>query len=194
MTAGNRNWHEDLKIILQMLQIVNTETHGTSHLPLRRSFWQRNLSKQVRLAAWLRSARSTIEGTAWASRYVLLCNCELGESVTKFTTNVSIKTSCFRSKTPTESSCLPESGPDRSSFASRGCVRVCTCTGLQVGQFRVFCESVPRQILLLGLLVIPGAARGTRVLKIRSVPHFLQPPASDKEPESNRKAYVNQRA
>ena len=37
--------------------------------------------------AWHRSARSTIEleGTAWASRYVLLC--EWGESVTKFTMN-----------------------------------------------------------------------------------------------------------
>ena len=29
--------------------------------------------------------------------------------------------------------------------------------------------------------------------KIRSVPHFLQPPAIDKEPESNAKMYVNQR-
>ena len=50
-------------------------------------------------------ARSTIEleGIAWASRYVLLC--EWGESATKFTMNVSIKTYCFRSKTPTESSC-----------------------------------------------------------------------------------------
>ena len=33
------------------------------------------------------------------------------------------------------------------------------------GQFRVPCESVPRQILLVVLLVIPGAARGTRVLQ-----------------------------
>ena len=68
-------------------------------------------------------ARSTIEldGTAWASRHVLLC--EWGESATKFTMNVSIKTSCFRSKTPTESSCR-QSRPDRSSSASRGCVHV----------------------------------------------------------------------
>ena len=29
--------------------------------------------------------------------------------------------------------------------------------------------------------------------KIRSVPYFLQPPAIDKEPESNAKMYVNQR-
>ena len=73
----------------------------------------------------------------------------------------------------------------------------CTCTGLQVRQFWVFCESVPRQILLLGLPVLPGAATGTQVLqfdkKIRSVPHFLQPPAIDKKPESNAKMYVNQR-
>ena len=74
-------------------------------------------------AAWPRSARSTIigEGTAWASRYVLLF--EWGESATKFTMNVSIKTSCFRSKTPTESSCR-QSRPDRSSSASRDCVHV----------------------------------------------------------------------
>ena len=72
---------------------------------------------------WHRSARLTIEleGTAWAFRYVLLC--EWGESATKFTMNVSIKTSCFRSKTPTESSCRL-SRPDRSSSASRGCVHV----------------------------------------------------------------------
>ena len=63
-----------------------------------------------------------MEGTAWTSRYVLLC--EWGESATKFTMNVSIKlTSCFRSKTPTESSCR-QSRPDRSSSASRGCVHV----------------------------------------------------------------------
>ena len=56
-----------------------------------------------------RSTRSTIEleGTARASRYVLLC--EWGESATKFTMNVSIKTSCFRSRTPTESSCRQSS-------------------------------------------------------------------------------------
>ena len=35
----------------------------------------------------------------------------------------------------------------------------------QIGQCWVSCESVPRQTLFLGLLVIPGAARGTRVLQ-----------------------------
>ena len=34
-----------------------------------------------------------------------------------------------------------------------------------MGQFRVFCKKVSRQILLLRLLVIPGAAKGTRVLQ-----------------------------
>ena len=38
-------------------------------------------------------------------------------------------------------------------------------TACQMGQFRVFCESVPRETLLLGLLVILGAARSTRVLQ-----------------------------
>ena len=145
-------------------------------------------------AAWHRSARSTIEveGTAWASRYVLLC--EWGESGTKFTMSVTFKTSCFRSKTPTESSCRQSRSDRRPPPLAAAFMYM---YGLQVAQFWVYCESVPRQILLLGLPVITGAARGTRVLqfdkKIRSVPHFLQPPAIDKKPESNAKMYVNQR-
>ena len=79
---------------------------------------------------------------------------------------VSIKTSCFRSKTPAESSCR-QSKPDRSSSASYCCHGSCTCTGLplQAGQYRVFCKRVPQQFFLLGLLVLPGVARGTRVLQ-----------------------------
>ena len=38
-----------------------------------------------------------------------------------------------------------------------------------------------------------GHTSSTVWQKIRSVPHFLQPPAIDKEPESNEKMYVNQR-
>ena len=38
-----------------------------------------------------------------------------------------------------------------------------------------------------------GHTRTTVWHKIRSVPHFLQPPAIDKQPESNAKMYVNQR-
>ena len=52
-----------------------------------------------------------------------------------------------------------------SQFLRLSRLRSCACTGLQVGQFRVFCESVPRQVLLVGLLVIPGAATGTQVLQ-----------------------------
>ena len=47
-TAGNGNWHKDLKTNLQMLQRVDAETHGTSHLPFRCSFWRTNLSELVR--------------------------------------------------------------------------------------------------------------------------------------------------
>ena len=39
------------------------------------------------------------------------------------------------------------------------------CAVCQMDQFQVFCESLPRQILLLGLPVIPGASTGTRVLQ-----------------------------
>ena len=50
-----------------------------------------------------------IEGTARVSRCVLLC--ERGEcTTTKLTMNVSIKTSCFRSKTHPQSSCRQSIG------------------------------------------------------------------------------------
>ena len=46
------------------------------------------------------------------------------------------------------------------------------------------------------VLVIPGTARGTQVLqfekKIRSVSHFLEPPAINKSPSQMQKRYVNQ--
>ena len=62
-------------------------------------------------------------------------------------------------------------------------------------QLRVFCESVPRQILLLGLLVFPGAARGTRVLqfdkKLGAYHTSLKPPVINKEPDSNAKMDAN---
>ena len=61
-------------------------------------FGEGTRANEFTFAAWHRNARSTIEleGTAWTSwDDVLLC--EWGESATKFTMNVSIKTSCFRS-------------------------------------------------------------------------------------------------
>ena len=126
-------------------------------------FGEGTWANEVTFTAWYRSARSTIEGTAWASRYVLLCEWE-GRTTAKLTMNVSIKTSCFRSKTPTESSCR-QIEEARSKLLRLSQLRSCTCTSLQVGQFQVFSESVPRKILLLRLLFIPGAARGTRVLQ-----------------------------
>ena len=100
-------------------------------------------------SAWHRCAMAgltiELEETAWASRYVLLC--EWGPRGRecyhlKFTKNVSIKTSCFRSKTPTDSSCR-QSRPYRGSSASPGCVhRSCTCTGRWVnfGSFAKACH------------------------------------------------------
>ena len=85
--------------------------------------------------------------------------------------NLRLKTSLLpkQDSSVTESSCR-QSRPDRSSIASCGCVHVpCTILPLQVGQFRVFCESVPRQILILRLLAIPGAARSTRVLQFEKI-------------------------
>ena len=65
-----------------------------------------------------------------------------------------------------------------------------------LGASQVFCESLPRQILLFGLLVIQGAHEYYSLTKkkIRSISHFLQPPAIDKEPESNAKMYINEMA
>ena len=63
--------------------------------------------------------------------------------------------------------------------------------------FGSFAKACHGKSFYSGFLFFPGAATGTQVLqfdkKIRSVPHFLQPPAIDKEPESNAKMYVNQR-
>ena len=71
------------------------------------------------------------------------------------------------------------------------------CAACQMDQFRVFfCKSMPRRILLLGLLVIPEAARGTRVLqfdKKSGANHTsFNHQRSTKSPESNAKMYVNQ--
>ena len=113
----------------------------------------------------------------------------------KLTMNVSIKTSCFRSKTPTESSCR-QSRPDRSSSASRGCVHVHVPAYRWVN-FGSFAESVPRQVLILGLLVIPGAATGSQVLqfdkKSGAYHTSFNHQRSTKSPSQNAKMYVNQR-
>ena len=156
-------------------------------------FGERTWPNEFAFTAWHRSARSTIEleGTAWAPRYVLLC--EWGESATKFTINVSIKTSCFRSKTPTESSCR-QSRPDRSSSASCGCVHVHVLAyrWVNFGSFRKACHSKSFYSGFLLFLEQQREHKYYSFTKIRSVPHFLQPPAIDKEPESNAKMYVNQ--
>ena len=144
-------------------------------------------------AAWHRSARPTIEleGTAWASQYVLLC--EWGESATKFTMNVSIRTSCFRSKTPTESSCR-QSRPDRSSSASRGCVYVHVPAGGSIsGLLRKRATANPFTRVSCYFWSSKGNSSTTVWQRIRSVPHFLQPPAIDVEPESNAKMCLNER-
>ena len=133
-----------------------------------------------------------LEGTAWAPRYVLLC--KWGESATKFTMNVSIKTSCFRSKTPTESSCR-QSRPDRSSSASRGCVHVHVHAyrWVNFGSFAKACHGISFYSGFLLFLEQQRAHEYCCLTKMKSVSHFLQPPAIDKKPESNAQMYVNQR-
>ena len=109
--------------------------------------------------------------------------------------NVSIKTSCFRSKTPTESSCR-QSRPDRSSSASRGCVHVHVPAyrWVNFGSFAKACHGKSFYSSFLLFLEQQGEHKYYSLTKkIRSVSHFLQPPAIDKEPESNAKMYVNQR-
>ena len=107
--------------------------------------------------------------------------------------NVSIKTSCFRSKTPPESSCR-QSRPDRSS-ASRGLhafMYMYRLTGAS-GSFAKACHGESFTRASCSSWNSNGHTSTTVWQKIRSVPHFLQPPAIDKKPESKRKMYVNQR-
>ena len=108
--------------------------------------------------------------------------------------NVSIKTSCFRSKTPNESSCR-QRRPDRSSSASRGCVHVHVPAyrWVNFGSFAKHATASPFNRASCYSWSSNGHTSTTVWQKIRSVPHFLQPPAIDKEPESNAKMYVNQR-
>ena len=65
-------------------------------------------------------------------------------------------------------------------------------------QFRVFCESVPRQILFIRASCSSWSSNGhtstTVWQKIRSVPHFLQPPAIDKEARVKRKNVCKSKA
>ena len=139
-------------------------------------------------AAWHHSARSTIEleGTGWASRFVS------GERVLpSLPWNVSIKTFCFRSKIPTKSSCR-QSRPDRSPSASRGCVHRLTGGSIS-GLLRKRATANPSTRASCYSWRSKGNTSTTVWQKIRRAPHFLQPPAIDKEPESNAKLYVNQR-
>ena len=118
-----------------------------------------------------------------------------GESTTaKLTMNVStwLKTSCFRSKTRSSWVKLwTELAGSKLPRLSR--LRSCTRLPLQGGQFWVFCESVPRQFLYPGFLLFleqQEAHEYHSLPKTRSVPHCLQPPAIDKEPDSNAKKNV----
>ena len=123
-------------------------------------FGEGTRANEFAFAAWHRRARWTIEleGIAWTSRDDVLL-CEWGESATKFTMNVSIKTSCFRSTSLLLSQVVDREGrieappPLAAAF-----MHIYWFTG---GSISGLCESVPRQILLLGLLVIARAARGT---------------------------------
>ena len=160
-------------------------------------FGEGTWANEFAFAAWHRSAYSTrstieLEGSAWAFRYVLLC-C-LRESAAKFTMNVSIKTSRFRSKTPTESSCR-QTRPDRSSSASCGCVHVHVPAyrWVNFGSLRKRATANHLTRTSCHSWSSKGNTSTTVWQKIRSVPPFLQPPAIDKEPESNAKMYVNQR-
>ena len=116
------------------------------------------------LAAWhrTRSARSTfeLEWTAWASQYVLFC--EWGRVLARLpwrwaSKRLASEARLLLSQVVDRVGRIEAPPPLAAAF-----MYMYRLTG---GQFRVFCESVPRQILFLGLLVFPGAARETRVLQ-----------------------------
>ena len=139
----------------QMFQRVNTSTHGTSHWPLHWSFWQGNLSERLDFAAWHRSARRL-----WEHHERLgMCFFVSGEGVRQSWPGI------FTSRLAFEARLVDRAA---SSAVSHDCVNVHTPAyhrHSHVAQFRVICESVPRQILLLRLLVVCGEARVTWVLQ-----------------------------
>ena len=99
------------------------------------------------------------------------------------------------SKFPTESSCR-QSRPVQSSSASRGCVHVHApdYRWVNFGSFAKACHGKSFYSGFLLFLEQQGEHEYYSLTKkIRRVPHFLQPPAIDKEPESNANMHVTQR-
>ena len=123
-----------------------------------------------------------------------MCFFVSGERVLRSLPWMWAETSCFRSKTPTESSCR-QSRPDRSSSASRDCVRVHVPAygWVNFGSFAKACHGKSFYSGSLFFLEQQRAHKYYSLTKNQERPHFLQPPAIDKEPESNAKMYVNQR-
>ena len=85
-------------------------------------FGERTWANEFAFAAWPRSPDRRL---SWREQHGRLGMCffVIGERVLRSLPWMWAETSCFRSKTPTESSCR-QSRPDRSSSASRGCVHV----------------------------------------------------------------------
>ena len=147
-------------------------------------------ANEFAFAAWHHSARSTIylEGTARTSRDDVLL-CEWGESATKFTMNVSIKTSCFRSTRLLLSQVVDREGrieappPFAAAF-----MYIFRLTGGSIsGLLRKRATANPFTQASCYSRSSKGNTSTIVKQKIRSVPHFFQPPAIGIEPESNAK-------
>ena len=134
-------------------------------------------------------------GAAWASRYVLLCEWwESKFNSAKLTMNVSIKTSCFRSKTHPESNCR-QSRPDRRSSASRGrgYVQACYCRWVNFESFAKACHGKFFYSGFLLFLEQQQPHKNYRLTKKSGAYHTsFNHQRIDKKPASNAKMYVNQ--
>ena len=159
-------------------------------------FGERTWANEFAFAGWPRSQIDDWAGghSRWASRYVLLC--EWGESATKFTMNVSIKTSCFRSNTSTESSCR-QSRPDRSSSASRGCVHahvyVPAYRWVNFGSFAKACHGKSFYSGFLFFLVQQRAHKYYSLTKNQERTTLPSTTSDRQRARVKRKKYVNQR-
>ena len=162
--------------------------HGTSQLPLRCFFF---LAKElVRTSSLSRLGTVAPDRRLREQHGVSVCaSCEWGQSATKLTMNVSIKTSCFRSKTPTESSCR-RSMPDRNPSASR----VHVPAYRWVGSFAKACHSKSFYSGFLLFLEQQGEHEYHSLTK-KSGTYYtsFNQQRIDKEPASKAKIYENQR-
>ena len=121
-----------------------------------------------------------------ASRYAPLC--QWGESATKFTMNVSMKTSCFRSRTPM-SEVVDRASPIE-ALPLAALFIVPAYSWVKFGSYAKTCYGKSFYSGFLLILEPQGKHEYYSLTKNEEPTHFLQPPAIDKKAKSNAKKYM----